>query len=198
MKNKTLGTLALIAAPSLFIGLTFEKWLQVAAVGDTRMGGAYNLIYMAGWMCSLFGLLRLEATGCSWFSRGILEANISTLALANVLNLAQLLLPWSIFGYFRMVLDPFWPISHVLMLVIGIAVIRANRLTGWKRYVPLAIGLWLPMALSTNLLPAGLLPTFNIMAFYTAVAWSLLALAVRNSKENPTARKNLIGGYQVA
>jgi hypothetical protein len=185
MNNKMLGTLALAGAPFLFIGLTYEQLMHVSAAGDTRLGGAYSFIYMAAWTCSLLGLLRIGATGHSRFGRGILWANITTLALANILNLAQLIFPWAIFKYFRLVLDPFWPISHVLMLVIGINVLASKKLMGWKRYVPLAIGLWLPVALLTKLLPAGTMPAFNIIAFYSAVAWSLLAIVVRTTPEKP-------------
>lgn len=197
METKTLGTLALVSAPFLFLGLSYEKFMQISAVGDTRLGGAYSLIYMAGWMCSLVGLLRIEATGSNLFGRGIIWLNLFTLLLANIQNLAQLFLPWDLFAQVRLILDHFWPISHVLMLVIGIATLSAKKLMGWQRFTPLFIGLWLPIAFLTNLLPVNSEVSFYGMALYTAVAWSLLALTVRNYPINTKVIKPGMGDFQL-
>jgi len=37
------------------------------------------------------------------------------------------------------------------MLLLGVAVLRARRLAGWRRYVPLAIGLYFPLQLVVQL-----------------------------------------------
>ncbi|UFH56837.1 hypothetical protein [Spirosoma sp. KNUC1025] len=107
-----------------------------------------------------------------------MAVSLVSLVLADIWNVYEIILPnhntW--LYYF---LDSFWPISNVVMLGVGIAVVRAGRLTGWKRYVPLLCGLWLPLTiLLTFTLPA---VGFALSNGYTLIAWTLLAIVVRTS-----------------
>jgi hypothetical protein len=65
------------------------------------------------------------------------------------------------------------------MLAIGITALRAKKLTGWKRFVPLFAGLWFPVAV----VPAMVTGFFALAGPYSAVAFALLGLVVFKSDE---------------
>lgn len=90
------------------------------------------------------------------------------------------------------------------MLLIGITVALAGRLPGWRRYVPLAVGLWLPVTILMGTLPDQIgvskptaLPyTMLLSGIYATVGWGLLAYVIRSNyrtgrsggKEQPQRR----------
>jgi hypothetical protein len=102
------------------------------------------------------------------------------LGLANVSNLYQMLLPGHSSALF-FALDAFWPLSNLAMVVVGIAVIGAKVLSGWRRYVPLAVGLWFPLTMLGVALVGRTSPYLFYVPYYSALAWMLLALAVRGN-----------------
>ena len=63
--------------------------------------------------------------------------------------------------------------------------IQGKQLNGWKRFVPLFVGLWFPVLIvCMNVFGrAGI--TGTIAGVYSAVAWSLLAIVVYTTKEEP-------------
>ncbi|HUP11658.1 MAG TPA: hypothetical protein VM187_05590, partial [Niastella sp.] len=78
-------------------------------------------------------------------------------------------------------------ISNFFMLVTGITIARLGNLKGWRRYVPLAVGCWLPLgfvlwALFTR--TPGVLLTLSI---YSLVMWSLMAISIITFRTNTTA-----------
>lgn len=85
-----------------------------------------------------------------------------------------------------MFLDLFWPLSNVIMLIVGITVIVAGRLQGWKRYIPFATGLWFPLALLCSFIDNSLV-SFLFGGFYSVVAWTLLAFVIITSRKESEA-----------
>ncbi len=73
--------------------------------------------------------------------------------------------------------DLFWPISNIIMLVVGIKVIAAKVLRDWKRYIPLATGLWFPLAMLFSLTNNSIL-SFFFGGIYPVLAWALLAIVI--------------------
>jgi hypothetical protein len=126
-------------------------------------------------------LHRLGAAGKSRFGRILLPVVMVMLGLANVSNLYKLLLPDYQSALF-FAFDMFWPLSNLAMLVVGIAVIRAKKLPGWRRYVPLAVGLWFPLTMLGVALVGRTSPYLFYVPYYSALAWTLLALAVRGNQ----------------
>ena len=49
------------------------------------------------------------------------------------------------------VTDAAWPLSMLWMIVVGVTVIAAKRLSGWQRFVPLLCPLWLPIAITLSI-----------------------------------------------
>ncbi len=187
LTNRALGTLGFLGAHYMLIVPLLPMRYPVLA--QSAFDGLVGLFFMLTWMGSLIGLIRLNATGHSTFGRFIIRANLATLTVANVWNIYQAVEPNANTLLYR-ILDVFWPISMIMMLLVGITVARVGTLRGWRRYVTLAVGLWLPLtALLGKLMGLVLVnmstSTDNSMLYilvisgvYASVCWSLLAYLV--------------------
>jgi hypothetical protein len=180
MNNKVLGSLALAGAPFFLLSSFLQPYFSF--MHEKQFYGAWGIIYITAWMCSIRGLQRLNATGKTTFGKVILWIMMGALLLANLSNAYQLVAPGATSALF-FILDAFWPLSNLSMLVVGITVAVAKRLKGWRRFVPLVVGLWFPvLVVCMNLFGrAGISGT--IAGVYSAVAWSLLAIMVLTTKE---------------
>lgn len=190
--NRTLGTIGFIGAPLMLLGPLLP--IIYPALEKTAFDGLSGLVFMLTWMGCLVGLIRLNATGNSAFGRFIIRANLATLTLANCWNIYQAIEPGANTPLYWF-LDAFWPISMVMMLLVGITVARVGRLRGWRRYVPLAVGLWLPLTAFVGKLMS--LPLVNMSAngsdanqfamifsgIYATICWGLLAYLVRITRQ---------------
>ena len=173
MNNQTLGTIAMICAPALLIEELLLRGGENAAIT-----GIASMIFMAGWICTNTGMRRVQAAGTGKWGRAVLLIQLAGLVLAFL------------FGFFEAtgllgrdsiifnVSDAAWPLSMLWMFAVGVSVIVANRLSGWRRIVPILCPLWLLVAVVGSI-------AFGEAAGYvalgmTAVLWTLLGYAVRD------------------
>lgn len=188
MSNKLLGTLALIGAPWLFIGTYLEQ--QMPQLSDSWFTGVWGILFISGWFCSVIGLKKLNATGRSSFGKVLLIVLLITLTIANISNVIQIIVEKNKPSYF-MAFDIFWPLSNIIMLIVGVVVIASKRLPGWKRYVPLLTGLWFPLAMLSSFIDIGFV-SFFFGGIYSAIVWTLLAIVIITTKEEKTDFQNEI------
>jgi hypothetical protein len=168
--NKLLGAAAILSAPFLT--------LQMLVSGEgtethTSLEGLFDLIYMLGWMCSIVGLMRLQAAGIKKSGTRLLSIQLVLLCIANVWNIWVMVAP----GYnppLFYILDAFWPLSNLFMLVIGIVIAVRGVLTGWRRWVVLFTGCWLPIALGFLYFVGRSNISLYVGGLYSVFAWSLL------------------------
>lgn len=177
MNNKTLGTLAMIGAPCMLVGAVIE--MAVPHLTNSWFTGVWGLMYITPWMGIMIALNRAGALGSGVLGKALPWVLMITLTLADISNLMWLFAaknkPASFFYT-----DLFWPISHLLMILVGIVAIRARVLSGWQRYVPLIMGLWLPFALGALALLGRNTTSFLIGGLYNTVIVLLLAYIARN------------------
>ncbi len=176
---RLLGTLGMLGAPFLFIeGLAHG----FHATGNTPLGGFLELFYLGGWVSSVVGLGMLHAAGRGKAGKIILGLQLLGLTLAAAFSLFGIVLPnLSPDNLLYQITDTAWPLSHTFMLVVGIAVLRAKRLSGWGRFAPLACGLAVPLLIGVSIIggeQAGVL----FFGLYTWLAFTLLGHAVRTGK----------------
>jgi hypothetical protein len=180
MNNRTLGILALIGAPFLLID-TANNGFNINQ--SSGISGLLNLLYTTGWICAVIALKRMGAFGDKRFGKIIFWVQISCLLLADCWNIYEWMQPRAETTLYFM-LDAFWPIGNLCMLVSGITIAAQGVLKGWRRYVPLAVGLWLPIGL---VLWAILSRTPGMLLFsgiYSALTWSLMAIGIITSSGN--------------
>ena len=184
MNNKSLGLLALAGAPFFLLSSFLQPYFSF--LHPQQFYGIWGTIYISAWMCSILLLQRLKAMGENRFGKALLWVQLLFLLLAKLSNLYQVVLPGDRSLAF-IILDSFWPLSNLLMLVVGITIAIARRLQGWRRFVPLFVGCWFPvMIISMNLFGRGG-TTGTIGAVYSAIAWSLLAVALLTIKPGKSA-----------
>jgi hypothetical protein len=77
-------------------------------------------------------------------------------------------------------------LSGIGMVLAGIAVLRAGRWSGWHRFVPFAVGVWVLVVMTPVLIASGGPPAFA--AVLTIAAWDVLWLLLGLSVLAETAR----------
>jgi hypothetical protein len=171
MNNKTLGVIAMLTAPFLCI----DFFTASSATSVTWQSGLFGLIYMTGWMCSVYALDRAGILGTKKFSRIIIAVQLVLLTLAQCWNVWVIIEPISNHIIYR-ILDMCWPLSNLCMLIIGITILVSKQITGWKRFIPLFVGLWLPSLIVTSITAGQHTP--YIAGPYSAIAFCLLGYVV--------------------
>ena len=172
-----LGTVAMFCAPALLVEAVITK-----DQGNHLVVGIASMVFMFGWICSNTAMRRLRAAGTGKWGRAVLLVQLVGLVLAFASGLFE---ATGLFGRGDTIFDvadSAWPLSMIWMfLPVGISAILAGRLPGWRRFVPMLCGSWLPLSFA-------LMPLFGDSAVYvgfgmTAVFWLMLGLVVRNSEE---------------
>ena len=173
--HRLLGLLGMLAAPAT---LPFI-WNQPSRTdpGDILL----LLAYLAGWTCSAVAMRRLRVTGSGRGARVVFGIQILGLPLAACQQLQDLSTSRPLGDAFYMASDVAWPLSHLFMLVIFVAVWRARVWTGWRRWVPLACGLAVPATLASAV--AGLPNPGLLFGLGTSGSFFALGLALLTSRE---------------
>jgi hypothetical protein len=178
MNDRTLGTVAMICAPALLVEAILtggeEKPLVI---------GLASMVFMAGWICSNTVMRRTRAAGTGRWGRAVLLVQLVGLVLACLFGLFE---ATGLIGDGNLVFvatDLAWPLSMLWMLVVGITVAVAGRMPGWRRFVPLVCGTWLPLEIPLQTVLGE--QTGSIMFGVSAVFWLLLGYAVRGGSGQP-------------
>ena len=179
MNYRALGTIAMICAPALLI-----EGLLLRGQENATITGVASMVFMAGWICSNTGMRRMRATGTGTWGRVVLLIQLVGLVLAFAFGLFE---ATGVLGRESIVFnvtDAAWPLSMLWMIVVGITVIGAKRLSGWQRFVPLLCPFWLPLAVVGTIAfgeTGGL-----IGVGFAAVLWALLGyVVVRSDSRQP-------------
>lgn len=183
--NKTLGAIAMFGAPFLFLEMCSDYKF---GFGKTAAAGICDLIYMIGWLCSVIGLIKLNATGNSKWGKRLLRLNLVFLGMACIWNIWEAVDPNNTSTLYR-ILDSFWPASNVLLFITGIVIAVQGKLTGFARYTALIAGFWLGFAMIFGTLAGGKNElSFYVIGGYSVVAWFLLGLTIYRSEATVAAR----------
>lgn len=137
---------------------------------------------MAGWICANTGMRRMQAAGAGKWGRAVLLIQLVGLVLAFAFGFFEATGLLSRESIIFNVTDVAWPLSMLWMLVVGGVVIRANRLPGWQRSVPLLCPFWLLVAILGSMAfgdAAGGFLGFG----YATVLWILLGYIVFDGRE---------------
>jgi hypothetical protein len=175
--NRFLGTVGMLASPMMLAEMLLFDFKQH---GSNRVIGVLGVVYILGWICNAAGMRRSRVTGDNSLSKGAFVVQIAGLLLAFLWSLQEIIHSGiDKGGVFYRVTDAAWPLSHLLMLVIGILTLRAGVWEGWRRFTPLVVGLALPVAIAAAPLAgeAGMGIAFAVMttAGFFALSYSVRA-----------------------
>ncbi|MGH3090255.1 MAG: hypothetical protein ACRDSJ_23475 [Rubrobacteraceae bacterium] len=181
MSNKVLGAVAMVCAPALLV-----EGLIPGGVETPIVVGVASMVFMLGWLCSNTVMRRMKAAGEGIWGRVVLLIQLVGIVLAFF------------FGFFEAtgllgresiifnVTDVAWPLGMIWMfLPVGITVIVAKRLPGWRRFVPMFCGAWFPVAM-VGMIAFGEAGGF-VGAAMSAVGWALLGYVAYTSGEGVTS-----------
>ena len=177
MSNRMPGTVAMICDPALLVEAVITK-----DQGHHLVVGIASMVFMFGWICSNTAMRRLRAAGTGRWGRAVLLVQLAGFVLAFAWGFFE---ATGLFGRGDIIFDvadSAWPLSMIWMLLtVVISAILAGRLPGWRGFVPMLCGSWLPLGFA-------LMPLFGGSAGYvgfgmTVVFWFVLGLVVRNSEE---------------
>lgn len=174
MDNRVLGTIAIICAPALLI-----EGLLLGGQENAVITGIASMVFMAGWICSNIGMQRMRATGTGTWGRAVLLIQLVGLVLAFIFGFIEATALLDENNIVWVVTDAAWPLSMLWMLVVGITVIRAKRLSGWQRLVPVLCPFWLPLAALGGTVFGDAGGVIGLV--YSAVLWFLLGYVVLRS-----------------
>ncbi len=179
MNNRLLGTIAMICAPAMLV--------EVLVLGEQENNvviGIASMVFMAGWICSNIGMQRMRAAGTGTWGRAVLLIQLVGLVLAFIFGFIEATALLDENNVVFIVTNAAWPLSMLWMIVVGITVIVARRLSSWQRFVPLLCPFWLPIALFLGAAfgdAAGGIVGFG----YAAVLWGLLGYIVLSNSQQP-------------
>lgn len=174
MNTRNLGIIALVCAPFLMIDSVYN---DLDPYRRSTYSGLFNFIYMAGWICSLVALKKIKIFGPDKFSRWIYYIQLSFLILGEGWSIYEMLKPGASTPLYYF-LDAFWPISNVCMFFTGGAILLKGNLKGWMRFVPFAVGCWLPLWTLCWALFGRTVAVILAANIYSALMWSLMAIVV--------------------
>ena len=133
-------------------------------------------VYQIGLVALLLTMRATKATGTSRPGRFILDAEIGAVALA---------IAWTIPFLFDanrpntgvlVVLDAFWPLSMLGLIIVGVLVVRAQRWPAPGRYLPLTASLLLPVDIIVIVAGLDEWGQIIVRSAYLAVTYTLLGL----------------------
>ncbi len=172
--HRVLGTLGMLGSPFLFLSFAANGFQQ----GDSnRLGAALGLVFALGWFANVLGLRALGAAGERLPARILLGVELVGVALACLFQVYEFAAPGSA-SLLYTVTDIAWPLSMLLLLITGIAVLRARVFEGWLRFTPLGAALWLPLGIAAMGV-LGLTAGQAISGVHTMIGWFLIGYAVR-------------------
>jgi hypothetical protein len=176
-----LGLIGMICSPMLFFGTFFYPSDFVQETPNQIYITAFGVLYMAGAIASAIAMRRQRVTGNDTGAKILFIVQIIGLILAMCSDLlgfgSQSFKESTLFFAF----DMFYPFSHVLMIIVGIAVIRAKIWRGWKKIPALLVGFALPLFFASSALFGGENVLFTFIVPVT-LGFFLLGLAVAASK----------------
>lgn len=179
-----LGLTAMLCAPAL-LAEALRNGFQRAPEEDALSALLY-LVFAVGWFCAVLALRLLRAAGTGPLGRALVTLPLLTLPVAMMQSVFDLVGVRTDSALY-MASDLAWPLSMLLTLLVGMAVLFARRLTGWRRFVPLLCGLALPVAILMGVPfgDAGMQLSFPL---HTALGWALLGYAVYSAAPRATSR----------
>jgi hypothetical protein len=180
VNHRLLGIIAMICAPAMLVGQLLQEGQE-----DALISGIASMVFMAGWICSNTAMRRRRATGTGKWGRGVLVVQLVGLVLAFLFGLFEATGVLDRESTIFNITDVAWPLSMLWIVVVGVTVIVAKRLSGWRRFVPLLCPCWLPIVLVTSVVLGDMLG--GLIGFgIAAVLWMLLGYVV-SSADRQTA-----------
>ena len=181
ISTHTLGLVGMFLSPMLFFASLFYGEMDQPSPNPllTSLGG---FLYLAGAVAAAVAMRRMRVTGNGTGAKILFAVQLTGLCLAMCFDVLEYAAPhlrgtWAFF-----ITDLAYPFSHVLMIIVGVALVRAKVWRGWRRVPAFLVGLALPSFIGLSIAfgreNAGFIfPLIVTIGFFT------LGLAVSTTKK---------------
>lgn len=176
MNKLTIRSLgALVALGGVLWGLSWI--LTPSEQGDNSQIEIWaSGVFQLGLLSLLAVMWVTAATGTTRTARGLLAAEVVAVVLAVAWTVPYLFDANRPTTGILVVLDAFWPLSMLGLVVVGVLTARAGRWPSPLRYLPLVASLVIPVDIAMVWAPEGVRTA--VMGGYLAVSYGLLGLAM--------------------
>jgi hypothetical protein len=179
--NRVLGIIGMIFAPALYLGSLFHSANFDEPNPNQLYSSIFGVLYLSGAMASAIAMRRLRVTGNGIGAAILFPVQITGLFLAMWFDILEYVAPNLRGSTIFFITDIAYPFSHVLMIIVGIAVWKTGLWRGWRLIPPFLCGLALPLFLASSAL-FGRENSGWIFIGGVTLGFFLLGYAVRNTK----------------
>lgn len=184
ISNRTLGVIGMILSPMLLFASFFFAPAQDQPSAHPFLAGLGGVLYLAGAMASATAMRNFRVTGKGAGARVLYFVQMVGLFLAMCFDVLENAAPQMRGTTVYFVTDMAYPFSHVLMIIVGIAIIRAGVWRGWRRIPAFLVGFALP----SFIVLSGVFGRENagfVFPLMVTTGFFTLGLAVSTTKANP-------------
>ena len=183
VNHRLLGTIGMICAPGLYFASFFYSQNYDEPNPQQVYASLSGVIYLCGAAASATAMRRLRVTGNGIGAAFLFAVQIAGLALAMMYDILEYAAPHLKQSWLFSVTDMAYPFSHLLMIIVGAAIVRAGVWRGWRRIPAFLCGLALPLFFASSALFGRENVGFVFIASVTP-GFFLLGCAVRAAEEN--------------
>ena len=142
---RRLGIIGMICAPGLYFGSFFYSQNFDQPNPNQIYASLLGALYLCGALASAIAMRQMRVTGNGLGAKILFGVQIVGLFLAMMFDVIEYAAPSLKQTWLFFVTDMAYPFSHVLMIVVGIAIVRAGVWSGWRRVPAFLIGFALPL-----------------------------------------------------
>ncbi|HEX9929142.1 MAG TPA: hypothetical protein VGB02_11455 [Pyrinomonadaceae bacterium] len=180
--HRRLGIIGMICAPGLYFASSFYSQNFDQPNPNQIYASFLGVLYLCGALASATAMRQLRATGNGLGAKVLFGVQIVGLFLAMMFDVIEYAAPILKQTWLFFVTDMAYPFSHVLMIVVGIAIVRAGVWSGWRRVPAFLIGFALPLFFAASAL-FGRENTGWIFIGSVTLGFFALGLAVFNANQ---------------
>lgn len=147
-----LGIIGMICAPALYTGWFFHSDNFDQPKANQLFSSLFGVLYLNGALASAIAMRRLRVTGKGTGGAILFVIQTIGLFLAMGFDILEYAAPHMRESTIFFITDMAYPFSHVLMIVVGIAVWKTGKWRGWRTIPPFLCGFALPLFFASSAL----------------------------------------------
>lgn len=179
--RRLLGAAGMICAPGLYLSSLFQMQNYNDPNPNQLFASLFGVLYLCGALGCAVGMRGLRVTGNGTGGAILFAVQIVGLFLAMWCDILEYAAPHLKESTIFFITDLAYPFSHVLMIVVGVAVWRAGAWRGWRVIPAFLCGLALPAFFAASAL-IGRENVGSIFIVGVTLGFFLLGYAVKTSK----------------
>lgn len=183
ISNRTLGAVGMIFSPMLFFASFFFSPQYDQPNSNPLLAGLGGVLYLLGAMATATAMRNMHVTGSGRGAKVLYVVQMIGLFLAMGFDVLDNAAPQLRNTTIHLITDLAYPFSHVLMIIVGVAVVRASVWRGWRQIPAFLVGLALPSFIGLSALVGRENGGF-IFPLLVTVGFFLLGLAAATTKVN--------------